>query len=80
MSQTVEEAILPGFICSADYAAAVFHSVFARLRQRLAEAKSRLRRDEDWWAISNFLIITKIAFRCGPNGARRDDKSFVGCA
>ena len=51
MSQTVEEAILPGFICSADYAAAVFHSVFARLRQRLAEAKSRLRRDEDWWAL-----------------------------
>ena len=42
----------PGSICFADYAAAVFHSVFARLRLWLAEAKSRLRRDEDWWAFA----------------------------
>ena len=28
-------------------------SVFARLRHRLAEAKSRLCRDEDWWAMTD---------------------------
>ena len=30
------------------------------LRNWLAEAKSRLRRDEDWWTNSNFFIIRKI--------------------
>ena len=40
----------PASSATADYAAAVFHSVFARLRKWLAEAKSRLCRDEDWWA------------------------------
>jgi len=32
----------PASSATADYAAAVFHSVFARLRHRLAEAKSKM--------------------------------------
>ena len=42
---------LPGFICVADYAEAVFPAGFARPRSWLAEAKSRHRRDEDWWRL-----------------------------